>query len=181
MSATAERWFYDAADFPFVAALESQWREVRREFEGIRELLVPWHERKLCEQGWQVFALFNFPDGAPIEKHVARCPVTAALVRDHLPTHGAAGFSVLAPRTRINAHQGFQGEFLRCHLGLIVPPGDCALRIETESRPWSEGRAMIFDDRFWHEAWNLTDEERVVLLIDFVPTASNVTSTPARA
>lgn len=170
-SNTAGTWFYDSALFPFVAALETHWREIRREFEGIRESLIPWHERKLCEEGWQVFALFNFPQGEPIADHVARCPVTAALMREHLPTHGAAGYSVLAPRTRIEPHQGFQGEFLRCHVGLIVPEGDCALRIETESRPWREGQAMIFDDRFRHEAWNMTDAERVVLLVDFVPAA----------
>lgn len=29
--------------------------------------------------------------------------------------------------------------------------------------------AAVFDDRVTHESWNLTDEERVVLLIDFVP------------
>ena len=170
---SATLWFHDPARFPFVTALESHWREIRGEFEGIRELLIPWHERKLCEQGWQVFALFNFPDGAPIADHVARCPVTARLVQEHLPSHGAAGFSVLAPRTRINPHQGFAGEFLRCHLGLVIPEGDCALQIETVARKWSEGRAMVFDDRYWHEAWNMTDEERVVLLVDFVPSTTS--------
>jgi aspartyl/asparaginyl beta-hydroxylase (cupin superfamily) len=168
-SSATNAWFHDSAAFPFVTAMEQHWQAIYEEFQGIRELLIPWHERKLCDQGWQVFALFGFPDGKPIADHVERCPKTAALIEQQIPTHGAAGFSLLAPRTRIHPHQGFQAEFLRCHLGLSVPEGDCALRIETESRPWQTGRAMVFDDRFWHEAWNLTDEERVVLLIDFVP------------
>lgn len=169
-SPSTEPWFHDARQFPFTAALETHWRSIREEFLGIRDLLTPWPERKLHENdGWRTFALFNFPDGAPIAEHVVRCPRTAALVQEFFPHHGAAGFSVLAPHTRIKPHQGYRGDFLRCHLGLIIPPGDCALKIETESRPWAEGRVIVFDDRFWHEAWNLTDAERVVLLVDFVP------------
>jgi beta-hydroxylase len=67
-------------------------------------------------------------------------------------------------------HRGYQGEFLRCHLGLEVPAGDCALRVGGEVRRWAEGRSLVFDDRLEHDAWNLTPHERVVLLIDFVPT-----------
>ena len=37
-----------------------------------------------------------------------------------------------------------------------------------EIRHWSEGKAMIFDDSFPHEAWNETDEIRVVLFLDIV-------------
>ena len=155
--------------FPFAAALEERWRDVLGEFEGIRDALNPWHERKLCEQGWQVFAIYGFPQGEAIAEHVARCPVTASLVREQIPTHGAAGFSVLAPGAHILPHRGFQGDFLRCHLGLIVPEGNCALRIESETRPWQAGRVIIFDDRYEHEAWNRTAAERVVLLVDFVP------------
>jgi hypothetical protein len=30
---------------------------------------------------------------------------------------------------------------------------------------------LVFDDRVEHEAWNLTPEPRIVLLLDFVPPA----------
>ena len=36
----------------------------------------------------------------------------------------------------------------------------------------SEGEALILDDRLEHEAWNLTAQERVVLLVDFVADAA---------
>ena len=78
---------------------------------------------------------------------------------------------MLQPMTRILPHQGYRGEFLRCHLGLEVPPGDCALKVEEETRRWEVGKVLVFDDRVTHEAWNLTDGERVVLLFDFVPEA----------
>jgi aspartyl/asparaginyl beta-hydroxylase (cupin superfamily) len=116
-----------------------------------------------------VFGLFGFPHGEPLEAGAQACPETSALIARHVPTHGAAGFSLLEPGTRIQPHEGYAGRFLRCHLGLDVPAGDCALRIEDETRRWEAGKVLIFDDRLTHAAWNLTRHDRIVLLIDFVP------------
>jgi beta-hydroxylase len=58
---------------------------------------------------------------------------------------------------------------LRLHLGLIVPePRErTAIRVGPEQRHWEEGRALIFDDAYEHEAWNETGGVRVVLWVDF--------------
>jgi len=55
------------------------------------------------------------------------------------------------------------------HLGLIVPePRDqLAIRVGTQVCHWEEGRALIFDDAYEHEAWNRTTQPRVVLFVDF--------------
>jgi aspartyl/asparaginyl beta-hydroxylase (cupin superfamily) len=46
-------------------------------------------------------------------------------------------------------------------------PASCGkLRCGSEERAWEEGRLMIFDDSIEHEAWNNSDEERVVLLFE---------------
>jgi aspartyl/asparaginyl beta-hydroxylase (cupin superfamily) len=55
---------------------------------------------------------------------------------------------------------------LICHLPLIVPENCGAIRVGNETRPWVEGELLIFDDSMVHEAWNDSDEERVVLLFD---------------
>src|SRR5579871_4113091 len=122
--------FYDAAAFPFVPVLEAHWSEIWTEFQGIRDGLVDWFEKDLYGEGWKVFGLFNFPRGEPIPLNVQRCPLTARLIQEYVQPHGAAGFSLMRPGVRIRPHTGFQGEFLRCHLGLQVPAGDCALRVE---------------------------------------------------
>jgi beta-hydroxylase len=59
---------------------------------------------------------------------------------------------------------------LRLHLGLIVPePRDrMAIRVGDRQCHWEEGRAIIFDDAYQHEAWNRTAHTRVVLFVDFV-------------
>jgi aspartyl/asparaginyl beta-hydroxylase (cupin superfamily) len=161
--------FYDPAAFAFTPVLEKNWQTAFQEYLGVRRALVDWSEKELYGEGWQVFALFDFPHGRCVQENVRRCPLTAALVESNFPRHGAAGFSVLRPHTRIEPHRGYQGDFLRCHLGLKVPNGDCALSVEGQTRNWQQGRAIVFDDRLLHEAWNWTDEDRVILLIDFVP------------
>ena len=162
-------WFYHPSYFAFSQALEENWTDVYREYLNIQPNLQDWQEKKLYGEGWQVFGLFNFPHGGAIEPNVKKCPLTVSLVQQYIPTHGAAGFSVLQPMTKIKPHQGYQGDFLRCHLGLKIPNGNCFLKVEEEIRRWQEGKVLIFDDRVWHEAWNLTETKRVILLVDFVP------------
>ena len=55
---------------------------------------------------------------------------------------------------------------LRCHLAILIPHGDCAMRVGDAVRQWEEGKCVVFDDTFEHEVWNRTDKERLVLLID---------------
>ena len=161
--------FYDTSSFAFAAELERSWRRIHEEYLAVQNELIDWVERDLYSEGWQVFGLYSFPHGYALTPNVDRCPFTANLIKTLIPQHGAAGFSRLLPGTRIQPHTGFQGQFLRCHLGLDIPEGDCKLEVGGEHRPWSNGTAMIFDDRLPHAAWNLTPRGRVVLLVDFVP------------
>jgi ornithine lipid ester-linked acyl 2-hydroxylase len=161
--------FHENDKFSFATELERHWQRIYEEYLGVQTELVDWVERDLYGQGWQVFGLYGFPHGDPFAANVGRCPFTADLIARHIPKHGAAGFSRLLPDTRIHPHRGYQGQFLRCHLGLDIPEGDCKLEVNGEERPWANGVAMIFDDRLWHAAWNLTDRARVVLLVDFIP------------
>src|SRR4026207_1970283 len=93
--------FHPSHRFPFTLALEQHWREIHREFLGIRTDLVDWVERDLYGEGWKGFGLFDFPHGQPLAARVAKCPFTAQLIQTQIPNHGAVGFSVLQPRTRI--------------------------------------------------------------------------------
>ena len=56
---------------------------------------------------------------------------------------------------------------LRAHLGLVVPEGDCRIRVgDAPPRPWVTGEVLLFDDSFEHEVWNETDAARLVLIVD---------------
>jgi aspartyl/asparaginyl beta-hydroxylase (cupin superfamily) len=77
-------------------------------------------------------------------------------------------FSLLKAGARIEPHTGMFNTRLVCHLPLIVPP-KCSFRVGNEVREWREGKLFIFDDTIEHEAWNDSDELRVVLILDLWP------------
>ena len=72
----------------------------------------------------------------------------------------------MSPMASIAPHYGACNLKLRCHFPLFVPE-EAYLRVAGDPRPWKEGKMMVFDDSYEHEAANLSKEqERVILLID---------------
>ena len=96
------------------------------------------------------------------------CPTLAKLI-DSCPEIVTAEFSMLEPGTHILPHRGYTNLVLRSHLGMIIPEGDLGIRVGEETKTWKKGEYLIFDDSIDHEAWNKTNEKRIVLMIDFVP------------
>ncbi len=161
--------FYDRSLFPFTALLEDNWRIVREELDALSSgSFLAWPEHSIYgEAGWDTFGLYAF--GQRQAEGCRRCPRTDAIVRK-IPGLMMAGFSRLAPGAHITPHRGYEGYagyVLRVHLPLDVP-SNCRLRVENETRHWEEGRCLVFDDSFEHEAWNGGDRPRTVLLIDFL-------------
>lgn len=161
--------FYEPSTWPAAQTLADRWESFREEYDRIAGDARPWVEPELFDNQWNVYGLYDFPNGDPFEEHCAACPATAEAVAECFPTHGAAGFSVLGPKTDVHPHVGYQGDYLRLHLPLRVPTGDSGLEVAGETRRWRVGEPLVFDDRVIHRAWNHTDELRVVLLVDFVP------------
>jgi aspartate beta-hydroxylase len=73
--------------------------------------------------------------------------------------------SILEPGALIPPHFGGANAKLTLHLPLSVPEGDTALRVNGETRHWTDGEMMIFDDTFEHDAWNRTEAPRAVILL----------------
>ena len=161
----ARQGFFDTADFSFAGLLERNAPAIRAELDRLLDVdhFTPWPERELYGQGWDVFGLYFFEQR--LSENCALCPGTTALV-EQVPGMTTAGFSRMAPGTHIRPHVGYTERVLRCHLGLIAPPG-CRLRVGDETRCWEENKCLIFDDTLEHEAWNESDADRVVLLLDF--------------
>jgi beta-hydroxylase len=65
-------------------------------------------------------------------------------------------------------------------MGIDVPP-KTGLRVGDEIRRWEDGRCLIFDDTSEHEAWNLDNRPRTVLLLDFKAPKGYVHSVTAAA
>lgn len=174
--------FYERADFPWAEALEKQAPAMREELSAVLEAghsFAPYMQPQRDRPAFDNNGLLNDPawsachliqNGEEVPEMAARCPATLNALRT-LPLCRIKGrtptalFSLLRPGAHIPPHHGYLNARLICHLPLIVP-GDCALRVGNETRPWRQGELVIFDDSMEHEAWNRSAETRVVLLFD---------------
>lgn len=165
-----DRAFYEVQDFPFLEFLEANWEVIHQELSSLRgEHFIDWSEKYLYKEGWTTFGLYAY--GIAIGKNCALCPQTTQIL-EQIPKLMTAGFSSLAPGTHIQPHTGYPEGVLRVHLGLVIPdenPDHLALRVGGEARAWQVGKCLVFDDTLEHEAWNRTDQTRVVMLLDFHP------------
>lgn len=143
--------------------LEANWVAIREECLAATNY-VQWPELQIYAGKWDVFGLWDL-QGCLLPDNAAKCPQTVNILKE-IPNLRTAGFSMLGAGCHIKPHKGYTDTVLRCHLGLIVPEGDCALKVEETLYHWQEGKAFVFDDTLLHEAWNYTDDNRYVLLID---------------
>lgn len=167
---------YHNAVFPWVADIEHEWRAIRTELDRVlvrKSELPTFHEISTDvatisrDDGWKTFLLVGY--GVRSERNIGLCPQTWRIVQK-IPGLKTAMFSIFEPGKHLPAHRGPYNGVLRLHLGLLVPePREAlAIRVGSDLYHWEEGRVVIFDDAYEHEAWNRTDRVRVVLFVDFV-------------
>jgi beta-hydroxylase len=175
-SLVGEKTFFEPEQFPWTRTLETNWQAIRAELDEVLKdtEALPNFQDISADQAtitdddrWKTFFLYGF--GFKAEGNCRRCPETTRLV-ESVPGMKTAFFSVLSPRKHIPDHRGPYKGVLRYHLGLQVPePREgCRIRVGDDIRHWDEGKSMVFDDTYNHEAWNDTDGTRVVLFMDVV-------------
>lgn len=114
--------------------------------------------------GWRTFEFYFF--GIKQIHHCLNCPKTFELLQE-IPDLVTAQFSVLNPNTKVDPHYGYTTMVLRNHLALEIPSQKlCKIKVENEETSWEEGKIITFDDSKLHEAWNLSNKRRIVLMID---------------
>lgn len=176
--------FYDRELFPWLSELEAVTPVMQEELADLLEHagsepftpyvayppgtpLNQWGELNHSRR-WSSFFLWR--DGVRQGDACARCPRTAGVL-DALPMAHQAGyaptamFSALEARTTIPAHTGSTNTRVIVHLPLVLP-GECRFRVGNVTRRWRAGEAWVFDDTIEHEAWNDSDELRIILIFD---------------
>lgn len=175
--------FYERSEFPWLSDLEEAAATIQKELRVIlredqKEFapyvryddhlpLDQWRELNHSPQ-WTAFHFFD--KGKPVVGRCERAPETYAMLcklpQPQVPLRSPAGlFSVLQPKTHIPPHTGVANFRLLVHLPLILPPS-CRFRVGGETREWRLGQAWVFDDTIEHEAWNDSDQVRVILIAD---------------
>jgi beta-hydroxylase len=167
---------YDNARFPWAAEVEREWPAIRAELDRVllrKDELPAFHEIATDvssitrDRDWKTFLLCGY--GFQAEQNIRACPETWRILQK-IPGLTTAMFSILEPGKHIPRHRGPYNGVLRLHLGLIIPEprNQVAIRVDSQICHWEEGKALLFDDAYDHEAWNRTDRTRVVLFVDFV-------------
>jgi len=157
--------------FPWAKLLEDNWEVIREELYSLFEhqshewfLAHPHYVKSKSDKAWKTFEFVFF--GINNLENCKKCPKTFELLKQ-IPELVTAQFSILEPNTVIEAHKGYTRMVLRNHLALKVPSKElCKIKIEDEEHSWEEGKLVTFDDSKIHEAWNLSDETRMVLMLD---------------
>jgi beta-hydroxylase len=169
-------WVYDNAVFPWAAEIEREWHLIRAELDKVlerKDQLPGFHEISSDvatiskDRDWKTFLLCGY--GFKSENNIRLCPETWRICQK-IPGLITVMFSILEPGKHLPPHRGPYNGVLRLHLGLIIPEPQeqTAIRVGRQICHWQEGKALIFDDAFEHEAWNRTPHTRVVLFVDFV-------------
>ena len=159
---------HDPREIAWTAQIEQAYPQIKPELLGMigRVKLTP-HPQGFADTGsWRV--KYFYLQGEEQEEAHRLCANTSAILKRCLPMGPSHQVfcSVLGSNSHIAPHCGPVNTRLTCHFGLIIPP-DATLRVGSEVVTWQEGRCLVFDDSFEHEAWNKSDRERIVLLIQF--------------
>ena len=174
--------FFDRNEFPWLDKVEAETVSIRAELIEIMKedsAFKPYvqaspnrpankQDGMLNNPDWSAFYLWK--DGEIVPENAARCPRTMsaltnvphARIKNRSPS---VLFSLLRPGAWIPRHTGLVNTRLIGHLPLIVPDG-CRFRVGNDVRSWVEGKTWLFDDTIEHEAWNDSNEVRVVLLFE---------------
>lgn len=175
--------FYEREEFPWLeefeaatAVVQQELLQILKEDAGGFTPYIHYDEHLPLDQWRELnhsprWTAFHFYErGQPIEDRCRRAPGTLQAVTllpqpDVALRSPVAMFSCLRPHTRIPPHTGVANFRLVVHLPLILP-GQCYFRVGGETREWRLGEAWVFDDTIEHEAWNDSDETRIILICD---------------
>ena len=116
---------------------------------------------------WQ--GMYFFDTNGKNQALTQLCPKTSELISQlHLNTaFGMVFYSDLMPGTSILPHTGGSNLRLRCHFGITVPePSQTIITVGDESRRWSQGKCLFFDDSYMHSVEHSGKKTRTILNID---------------
>jgi aspartate beta-hydroxylase len=162
------RPFHSRENDPVAEYLEQAAPLIKSEAAAIRQRAFGAKKGEVVTEGlWEVYPMWYM--GVDLPQLTARVPKLKALV-DALPRSaflhpfGEALLSWQQPLTHLRRHCSVDALRKRYSVGVTVED-DCELRVGDTRQKWVEGKAIVFEDCFEHEAWN-GPRERLVFIVD---------------
>lgn len=114
------------------------------------------------KNSWKVYTLYYKGYKFFYNKH---CEKTLSILKKTNVVN--AGFSLFYPGTITTVHKGNTPYTFRSHLGIDVP-SSCEFKIENKYLSVKNGEMNFFPADLEHQAWNKSNENRIILILDFL-------------
>lgn len=167
----SEPAFHDCAEFPWAIHIEQVWPVFLEELESWLQAggrATPYFRQSMAAGGqWKTLPLMTW--GLEYRRTMRHFPRSMAALAQ-IDGLVSVAFNVLEAGARITPHYGDTNCALRFHLPLKVPGTLPAvgLQVGEEKRSWKAGKLLGFTDGYVHSAWNDSDEDRYILLLDVI-------------
>jgi len=164
----------DARSWNAVRHLEANFEAIRDEVVAVYETGAIARTASLDDAGLHIAGEWKELDfikrGMVQQRAVELLPITSRIVMGladgNSMVHGGSKISLMRPGTVVRPHTGSTNARLRIHMGIQIPPKGVYLRVDNETRTWTEGKCTVIDDSYVHEVWHHADTTRIVLIVD---------------
>lgn len=179
-SAVPNKPYLVVQDIPNLSILKENWQAIRDEgLTLMNKALITGNNNNddagfhtFFKRGWKRFYLKWYHTAHP--SAVEECPITSELLKQ-IPEVKAGMFALLPPGGKLGLHRDPYAGSLRYHLGLSTPNSDdCAILVDGQKYSWRDGEDVLFDETFVHEAYNNTNQERLILFCDVARPMSTI-------
>lgn len=166
-----EEGFYNPKDFEWVDGVERNFESIQKEVLRFTEngSLSPYFNKALTNKNnsWKTDGILHW--GFFTKRNLSQLQNSWQAVKS-IPGLVSFSISQLEPGTIIKPHRGDTNAIIRVHLPIKVPEGmpNCSFTVNGETRAWQEGKTLLFNDAQLHHAQNLSQEKRIVLILDVI-------------
>lgn len=154
------------------ALLAKSYQAIKAEFTTAAEHLSGYASRELFnnlnENDWSSISLWSrgaFSNKAKYFPHVKE--IITECEDSLFPWRGEVTFMRLKAGAYLPEHYDWTNAQITCHFGINIP-SKCGLTVAGETRSWQEGEALFFDHSFLHSAFNHSNQDRDILLINML-------------
>ncbi|MBL7666303.1 MAG: aspartyl/asparaginyl beta-hydroxylase domain-containing protein [Bacteriovoracaceae bacterium] len=175
--ARARKPIMNAADFPELAEIQTNWKTIAEEVRALYQARhldqtnKPENDayydigfRTFYKYGWSKFYLTWY--GTKLNSAQKLCPKTVEIV-SKVPSVNGAMLTILPKGGKLTRHLDPIACSLRYHLGLLTPNDNaCFINVDGINHSWRDGQVLLFDETYLHYANNDASSDRVILMLD---------------
>lgn len=165
--------YLDNKYFPELEIFDKNWEIIKQEAQKlVAEGYISSSDKyddagfnSFFRRGWKRFYLKWYTVGI-LDSATKLCPKTVELIKQ-VPNLNGAMFTYLPAGGRLGKHRDPYAGSLRYHLGLDTPNSDdCYILVDGIKHSWYDGKSVIFDETYIHEADNKTEKDRLIFFCD---------------